>query len=182
MSLTKTAPSLRHAQVGLGWDTQKFAGAAFDLDTSVFLLGADGRVRTPQDFIFYNNKQSIDGSVMHMGDNLTGAGEGDDEQIVLDLTRIPPDVQRVVVVCSIYEADQRRQNFGMVQRAVMRVVDKDTNQEIVRFDLTEEASNFNLMVFGEIYRYGPEWKFKAVGQGMQGGLRAIGGQYGINLA
>jgi len=182
MSLTKVAPNLRHARIGLGWDVRQSPGAPFDLDTSVFLLNAAGKVRQPLDFVFYNNRQSPDGSVVHAGDNLTGAGEGDDEQIAVDLTRVPPDVQRIVVVCSIYEAEQRQQNFGMVQRAFIRIVDQDTNQEIVRYDLTEEACMFSIMTFGELYRYQNEWKFKALGNGMQGGLRAMGAEFGLALA
>jgi len=181
MSLTKTAPTLRHAKIGLGWDVRQTPGAPFDLDSSVFLLNGQGRVRQPQDFIFYNNKQSIDGSVIHLGDNLTGAGEGDDEQVTVDLTRVPPDVERIVLVCSIYDAAQRGQNFGMVQRAYIRIVNSDTNQEIVRYDLTEEACMWGVMQFGEIYRYGPEWKFKAIGVGIQGGLQDLGRQFGLNL-
>jgi tellurium resistance protein TerD len=182
MSLSKVAPNLRHARIGLGWDVRQTPGAPFDLDTSVFLLNSTGKVSKPQDFIFYNNKQSMDGSVMHHGDNLTGAGEGDDEQVSIDLTRLSPDIQRVVVVCSIYEAEQRQQNFGMVQRAFIRVVDQDVNQEIVRYDLTEEACMSSTMVFGELYRYGQEWKFKALGNPMQGGLRQLGTEFGIQLA
>jgi len=182
MSLTKVAPNLRHARIGLGWDVRQTPGAPFDLDTSIFLLNAAGKIRMPQDFIFYNNKQSADGSVVHYGDNLTGAGEGDDEQMAVDLTRVPPDVQRILVVCSIYEAEQRQQNFGMVQRAFIRVVDQDSNIEIVRYDLTEEACMWNTMCFGEIYRYNNEWKFKALGAGSMGGLRGLGSEFGIALA
>jgi tellurium resistance protein TerD len=181
MSLSKAAPNLRHARIGLGWDVRQSPGEPFDLDTSIFLLNGAGKVRMPQDFIFYNNKQSIDGSVVHHGDNLTGAGEGDDEQMSVDLTRVPPDVQRVVIICSIYEAEQRRQNFGMVQRAFIRIVDQDNNQEVVRYDLTEEACMASIMIFGELYRYGQEWKFKALGTPVQGGLRALGTEYGIAL-
>jgi len=182
MSLTKAAPNLRHARVGLGWDARQTSGAAFDLDASCFLLNAQNQVAAPQNFVFYNNRQSMDGSVIQHGDNLTGVGEGDDEQVSVDLTRVPQDVQRIVFVCSIYEADQRQQNFGMVQRAFIRVVDQDTQQEIVRFDLTEEACMWNCMMFGELYRYGAEWKFKALGNGMQGGLKAVGAQFGMQLA
>jgi len=181
MSLSKANPNLAKVRVGLGWDVRQTGGPAFDLDASTFLLKSDGRVRCPQDLVFYNNKQSVDGSVFHHGDNLTGAGEGDDEVISVDLTKVPMEIQKLVFTCSIYEAEQRQQNFGMVSRAFIRVVDDLTNQEICRYDLTEEASLLSTMIFGEVYRYGNEWKFRAVGQGIQGGLRAIGGMFGLNL-
>lgn len=181
MSLSKANPNLVKVRIGLGWDVRQTGGPAFDLDASAFLLKADGRVRMSQDLIFYNNKQSVDGSVYHHGDNLTGAGDGDDEVVSIDLTRVPPEIQKIVFTCSIYEAELRQQNFGMVSRAFIRVVDDFTNQEICRFDLSEEASLFNTMIFGEVYRYQTEWKFRAVGQGIQGGLKAIGGMFGLNL-
>jgi len=181
MSLSKAVPNLRSVTIGLGWDVRQTPGAPFDLDASVFLLKGDGRVRMAQDLIFYNNQRSMDGSVWHHGDNLTGAGEGDDEQISVDLTRVPPEIQKIVVVCSIYEAEARGQNFGMVSRAFIRVVNADNSMEIVRFDLTEEASMFNCMVFGELYRYNNEWKFRAIGQGVPGGLRACGPMFGIAM-
>jgi len=182
VSLTKAAPNLRRARIGLGWDVRQSWGAAFDLDASAFLLNAQNMVANPMSFIFYNNKQSYDGSIFHYGDNLTGAGEGDDEQVSVDLTRVPADIQRIVFVVSIYDAEARGQNFGQVQRAFIRIVDQDSFQEIVRFDLTEEASAGNCILFGELYRYGPEWKFKALGQGVQGGLKGAGAQFGMQLA
>jgi tellurium resistance protein TerD len=181
MSLSKAVPNLHRVTIGLGWDVRQTPGAPFDLDASVFMLKGDGRVRMPQDLIFYNNRQSIDGSVFHHGDNLTGAGEGDDEQVSVDLNRVPPEIMKIVVVCSIYEAEARMQNFGMVSRAFIRVVNADNSMEIVRFDLTEEASMFNCMVFGELYRYNNEWKFRAIGQGVQGGLKACGPMFGIAM-
>jgi len=181
MSLTKAVPNLRRVTVGVGWDVRQTPGAPFDLDASVFMLKGDGRVRMPQDLIFYNNRQSIEGAVYHHGDNLTGAGEGDDEQVSVDLTRVPPEIMKIVAVVSIYEAEMRGQNFGMVSRAYIRVVNADNSQEIVRFDLTEEASMFNCMVFGELYRYNNEWKFRAIGQGVQGGLKACGPMFGIAM-
>lgn len=181
MSLSKAVPNLNRVTIGLGWDVRQTPGAPFDLDASVFLLKGDGRVRMPQDLIFYNNKQSMDGSVFHHGDNLTGAGEGDDEQITVDLTRVPFDIQKIVCVVSIYEAETRTQNFGMVSRAFIRVVNTDNTMEIVRFDLTEEASMFNCMVFGELYRYNGEWKFRAIGQGVPGGLKACGPMFGLAM-
>lgn len=181
MSLSKAVPNLNRVTIGLGWDVRQSPGAPFDLDASVFLLKGDGRVRMPQDLIFYNNKQSLDGSVFHHGDNLTGAGEGDDEQITVDLTRVPFEIQKIVCVVSIYEAETRMQNFGMVSRAFIRVVNSDNTMEIVRFDLTEEASMFNCMVFGELYRYNGEWKFRAIGQGVPGGLKACGPMFGLAM-
>jgi len=181
MSLTKANPNLMKVRVGLGWDVRQTGGPAFDLDASCFMLKGDGKVRMAQDLIFYNNKNSIDGSIYHHGDNLTGVGEGDDEIISIDLTRVPLDIQKIVFVVSIYEAEVRQQNFGMVSRAFIRVVDDFSNQEICRYDLTEEASMLNSMIFGEVYRYNNEWKFRAVGQGIQGGLKSIGAMFGLNL-
>jgi len=181
LSLSKAVPNLRQIKVGLGWDVRQTPGAPFDLDASVFMLKGDGRVRMAQDFIFYNNRQSVDGSIFHHGDNLTGVGEGDDEQLSVDLTRVPPEIQKIVCVVSIYEAEVRGQNFGMVSRAFIRVINAENTQEIVRFDLTEEASMFNCMVFGELYRYNGEWKFRAIGQGVPGGLKACGPMFGIAM-
>lgn len=182
MSLSKANPNLAKIRIGLGWDVRQTGGPAFDLDASAFLLKGDGRVRMAQDLIFYNNKQSVDGCAYHHGDNLTGAGDGDDEIVSLDLTRVPMEIQKVVFVVSIYEAELRRQNFGMVSRAFIRVVDDLSNQEMCRFDLSEEASMLSSMIFGEVYRYSNEWKFRAVGQGIQGGLTAIGAMFGLNLS
>jgi tellurium resistance protein TerD len=181
MSLSKLNPNLAKIRIGLGWDVRQTGGPAFDLDASAFLLKADGRVRMSQDLVFYNNKTSVDGSVYHHGDNITGVGDGDDEIVSLDLTRVPMEIQKIVFVCSIYEAEVRQQNFGMVSRAFIRVVDDLSNQEMCRFDLTEEASLLSSMIFGEVYRYNNEWKFRAVGQGIQGGLKAIGAMFGLNL-
>jgi len=182
MSLSKAAPGLTQAYVGLGWDVRQSPGAPFDLDASCFLLNAAGKIRQPQDFIFYNNLRSVDGSIIHQGDNLTGVGSGDDERILVNLALIPADVQRIVFVVSIYEALQRNQNFGMVQNAFIRVVNADNQVEIVRFDLSEEASLLNALLFGELYRYNNEWKFRALGQGVQGGLQQVGAMFGMSLA
>jgi len=181
VNLNKAAPGLIRVTVGLGWDSRRTSGDQFDLDASIFLIKGDGRVRTPKDLVFYNNLQSVDGSVRHLGDNLTGVGEGDDEQAEIELTRVPPDVEKIVFTVSIYQAEQRRQNFGMVQRAFIRVFNKDNRQEICRYDLTEEASMVNSMIFGELYRYGGEWKFRAVGQGFTTGLKGLGQMFGVNL-
>ena len=180
LSLTKVSPGLTVATVGLGWDPRTTSGEAFDLDASALLLGADGKVRSSADFIFYNQPSTADESVKHMGDNRSGAGEGDDEQINIDLRQVAADVQRIVIAVSIDKADERRQNFGQVRGAYCRVVDQD-DQEIVRFDLSEDAAPETAMVFSEIYRNGSEWKFKAVGQGYTTGLAGIAGDFGVQL-
>ena len=181
VSLSKEAPGLTAIQVGLGWDVRATDGGDFDLDASAFLLNEQGKVRSDGDFIFYNNKKSSDGSVEHTGDNLTGAGEGDDETIKINLAGVPADVQKVAVTVTIHEADSRRQNFGQVSSAFIRVVNAADNAEIARYDLSEDASTETAMVFGEIYRSGAEWKFKAVGQGFAGGLSPLAASYGVNM-
>ena len=181
LSLSKEAPDLKKVHVGLGWDPRATDGADFDLDASAFLLGADGKVRSDTDFIFYNQLRSADGSVEHTGDNLTGAGEGDDEVLLVDLTKVPAEVQKIAFTVTIHEADARRQNFGQVQNAFIRLVNADTQQEVVRYDLSEDYSTETAMVFGELYKHGAEWKFGAVGQGYAGGLAAMCRQYGINI-
>jgi tellurium resistance protein TerD len=181
VSLSKEAPGLRHVLVGLGWDTRGTDGADFDLDASLFMLANTGRVRSDSDFIFYNNLKSVDGSVEHTGDNLTGEGEGDDEAIKVALDRVPPDVDKLAVTVTIHEADSRRQNFGQVDNAFIRVVNEDTGAEIVRYDLSEDASTETAMIFGEIYRHGGEWKFRAVGQGYIGGLGPLARSFGVNV-
>lgn len=184
VSLTKQAPGLSAIRVGLGWDTRVTDGAAFDLDASAFLLGAGGKVRSDADFIFYNQPRSADGSVVHKGDNLTGEGEGDDEVIAVSLGQLPGDVERIAFTVTIHEADQRRQNFGMVQRAFIRVVDERDSSEIARYDLSEDASVETAMIFGELYRDPNEaggFKFKARGEGFAGGLGALASSMGVNL-
>ncbi|GAB4098408.1 TerD family protein [Sinomonas halotolerans] len=181
LSLTKADPGLTRAMVGLGWDPRTTAGEAFDLDASALLVTASGRVRSNDDFIFYNQLAAADGSVVHQGDNRTGMGEGDDEQILIDLSKVAADVEKVVIVVSIDQAETRRQNFGMVRGAFCRVVNDDTDQEVVRYDLTEDAASETCMIFAEIYRYGGEWKFRAVGQGYASGLRGVATDFGIVL-
>lgn len=184
VSLTKEAPGLGAVHVGLGWDTRVTDGAAFDLDASAFLLGAGGKVRSDADFIFYNQPRSADGSVVHKGDNLTGVGEGDDEVISVSLGQLPADVERIAFTVTIHEADIRRQNFGMVQRAFIRVVDERNGSEIARYDLSEDASVETAMIFGELYRDPNEpggYKFKARGEGFAGGLGALAASMGVNL-
>jgi tellurium resistance protein TerD len=180
VNLSKEAPSLKKLIVGLGWDPRSTDGAAFDLDGSAFLLKGDGKVRSDADFIFYNNLKSADGSVVHLGDNTTGQGDGDDEQLTIDLAAVPADVERVVVAVTIHDADARRQNFGQVGKAYIRVLNAEGEKEIARFDLSEDGSTETAMIFGEVYRAGSEWKFKAVGQGFAGGLGPLARSYGIN--
>ncbi|MBX9406870.1 TerD family protein [Pseudomonas baetica] len=181
LSLTKTDPSLSKILVGLGWDPRATDGAEFDLDASALLLGANGKVRGEADFIFYNQLKSLDGSVEHTGDNRTGAGDGDDEVIKVDLSRVPADVDKVVFVVTIHDAEARKQSFGQVGGSFIRVVNDVTSAEVVRYDLAEDASTETAMVFAELYRHNGEWKFRAVGQGYAGGLRALANSYGMNF-
>lgn len=181
VSLSKEAPGLKNIHVGLGWDARATDGQDFDLDASAFLVGESGKVLSDQAFIFYGNLKAADGSVEHTGDNLTGAGDGDDEVLYVYLDKLPSTVAKVVFTVTIHEAEARRQNFGMVQNAVIRLVNKDTNAEVVKFDLGEDFSTETAVVFGEIYRHGNEWKFNAIGQGYSGGLRTMALQYGVNV-
>jgi tellurium resistance protein TerD len=181
VSLSKEAPGLKKILIGLGWDTRATDGAAFDLDASVFLLSETGKVRSDADFIFYNNKADAANSVEHLGDNLTGEGEGDDEQVKVILDTVPADVSKLSVAVTIHEADTRSQNFGMVSNAYMRVLNAEGGAEIARFDLSEDASTETAMIFGEIYRNSGEWKFKAIGQGFAGGLAPLAKNFGVNI-
>jgi tellurium resistance protein TerD len=181
VNLSKEAPGLSKMVVGLGWDARATDGAAFDIDGTAFLLKADGKVRADADMIYYNNLKSSDGSVAHSGDNLTGAGEGDDETITVDLSKVPADVDKIAVCVTIHEADARKQNFGMVSKAYVRCVNAAGNAEIARYDLSEDGSTETAMVFGEIYRNGSDWKFKAIGQGFKGGLGPLAASFGISV-
>ena len=181
ISLSKEAPNLKNLLLGLGWDVRATDGDAFDLDASAFLLTSAGKVRSDADFIFYNQPKSADGSVSHMGDNRTGAGEGDDEQIVVVLDKVPADIEKIAFTVTIHEAEARKQNFGQVSSAFIRCVNQDNNQEIAKYDLSEDASIETAMILGEIYRHNGEWKFKAVGQGFAGGLAALAKNYGVNI-
>lgn len=181
VSLSKSAPGLTNILIGLGWDARATNGAAFDLDASVFMLSASGKVRGDADFIFFNQPASADGSVKHLGDNTTGEGEGDDEQITVDLSKVPEEVEKLVIGVTIHEAELRNQNFGMVSQAFVRVVNVGDDSEVVRYDLSEDFSVETALVFGEVYRHSGEWKFKAVGQGFQGGLEAMAKTYGVNI-
>ena len=181
VSLSKEAPGLAKVRVGLGWDMRVTDGQPFDLDASVFLLDAGGRVRGDADFVFYNNRTDASGAVSHGGDNLTGAGDGDDEFVEVSLDRLPAQVMRLSFAATIHEADARRQNFGMVSNAFIRVVNADGGVEIARYDLSEDASTETSMIFGDLYRHGAEWKFKAVGQGFTGGLGPLARSFGVNV-
>ncbi|WP_299436727.1 TerD family protein [uncultured Rhodospira sp.] len=181
VSLSKEAPGLTAVNVGLGWDPRVTDGSAFDLDASAFLLNEGGKVRADTDFIFYNNLKSTDGSVEHLGDNTTGVGEGDDEVVSIDLSRVPADVNKIAFTVTIHEPEARKQNFGQVANAFIRVVNKADNKEIARYDLSEDYSTETALIFGEIYRHGSEWKFKAVGQGFAGGLGPLAKNYGVNI-
>ncbi|MGP1607389.1 MAG: TerD family protein [Moraxella sp.] len=182
LSLSKTDPSLTKMLIGLGWDERVTSGQAFDLDASAFLLTQNGKVRGDHDFIFYNQLKSIDSSVEHAGDNRTGQGDGDDEVIKVDLSRVSPDIDKIAITVTIHDAAARGQNFGQISNAFIRVVNEVTGVEVVRFDLAEDYSVETAMVFGEVYRHNGEWKFRAVGQGYSGGLAAMCHQYGIQIS
>ena len=181
VSLTKAAPNLTAVTVGLGWDVRTTTGSDFDLDASALLTNAEGKVAIDGNFIFFNNLKSPDGSVEHTGDNLTGEGEGDDEAIKVNLAAVPADVDKIVFPVSIYEAESRQQSFGQVRNAFIRVVNQADNNELARYDLSEDASTETAMVFGELYRNGAEWKFRAIGQGYASGLRGIAQDFGVNV-
>ena len=180
VSLNAESPGINHLLAGLGWDTQSFAGAAFDLDVMVFLTDGNGKVLSDDHFVFYNNLKSPDGAVEHTGDNLTGDGDGDDETILVSLAAVEARVEKVIFTVSIHEAEQRRQTFGQVRNAYMRIVDKANGQEIIRYDLSEDFSIETSLVVAELYRRNGEWKFKAVGQGYKGGLIELLRAHGVN--
>jgi tellurium resistance protein TerD len=179
LSLSKTDPNLVRILIGLGWDERVTDGAAFDLDASAFLLTATGKVRGDHDFIFYSQLKSQDNSVEHTGDNRSGQGDGDDETLLVNLSKVAPEVEKIAITVTIHDAQARSQNFGQIANAFIRIVNQDTQVEVVRFDLAEDYSSETAMVFGEVYRHNGEWKFKAVGQGYSGGLAAMCQQYGI---
>lgn len=183
VDLTKGNPGLKNLMVGLGWDVNTFdSGADFDLDAAAFLLNSSGKCPTEKEFVFYSNLEHPSGAVKHMGDNLTGEGEGDDEQIQIDLTKVPSNVEKIAFTVTIYDADVRRQNFGQVSNAFIRIVDESNNTELIRYDLGEDFSIETAVVVGELYRHNGEWKFNAIGSGFQGGLAALCGHYGIEVA
>lgn len=181
VSLTKEAPNLTAILVGLGWDARTTTGADFDLDASALLTNASGKVSSDQNFVFFNNMKSPDGSVEHTGDNTTGEGDGDDEELKVNLAAVPADVEKIVFPVSIYDAETRQQSFGQVRNAYIRVVNQADGSELARYDLTEDASTETAMVFGELYRHGAEWKFRAIGQGYASGLRGIAQDFGVNV-
>jgi tellurium resistance protein TerD len=181
VSLTKEAPGLTSIIVGLGWDVRTTTGADFDLDASAIGCKTDGKVVSDQYFVFFNNLKSPEGAIEHQGDNLTGAGEGDDEQVKISLVTLPAEIDKIVFPVSIYDADNRQQSFGQVRNAFIRVVNEANQAEIARYDLSEDASTETAMVFGEVYRNGAEWKFRAIGQGYATGLAGIARDYGVNV-
>jgi tellurium resistance protein TerD len=181
VNLSKEAPGLTNLIVGLGWDARSTDGAPFDLDGAAFLLNSQGKVRSDADFVFYNNLKSPDGAVVHSGDNRTGAGEGDDETISIDLTKVAPDVDKIAICVTIHDAEARKQNFGQVSKAYVRCVNANGNTEIARYDLSEDSSTEAAMIFGEVYRAGSDWKFRAIGQGFKGGLGPLAKNYGVSI-
>ncbi|MEN0135217.1 MAG: TerD family protein [Rhodococcus sp. (in: high G+C Gram-positive bacteria)] len=181
VSLTKEAPNLTAVAVGLGWDARSTTGTDFDLDASAIGAGADKKVVSDQHFVFFNNLRSPDGSIEHVGDNTTGAGEGDDEVINVNLAAVPANIESVLFPVSIYDAETRSQSFGQVRNAYIRIVDQANGNELARYDLSEDASTETAMVFGELYRHGAEWKFRAIGQGYASGLAGIARDYGVNV-
>lgn len=182
VDLTKGNPGLKEVLIGLGWDVNKYDGSAdFDLDAAAFLLGANGKVTSDEDFVFYNNLKHKSGSVEHLGDNLTGAGEGDDEQIEIYLDKVPANIEKIDFTVTIHEAESRKQNFGQVENAFIRVVDASNDKELIRYDLGEDFSIETAVVVAELYRHNGEWKFNAIGSGFSGGLAALGRNFGVNV-
>jgi len=182
VDLTKSTPGLTKILIGLGWDTNKYSGGQdFDLDAAAFLLTAEGKVGSDQDFVFFNNLKGGNDSVVHLGDNLTGEGEGDDEQIMVDLSAIPATVDKIAFTVTIHEGEGRQQNFGQVSNAFVRIVNEAGGSELIRYDLGEDFSIETAVVCGELYRHGGEWKFNAVGSGFSGGLAALATNYGLQI-
>ncbi|NIZ90988.1 TerD family protein [Kineococcus rubinsiae] len=181
VSLTKEAPGMTRVVIGLGWDANSFTGSEFDLDAQAIMVGANGKVPNDGFFVFFNQLKSPEGSVEHTGDNRTGEGEGDDEVINVDLAAVPAEIEKVVFTVAIYDADTRKQSFGQVRNGFIRVVNADSSAEVARYDLTEDASTETAMVFGELYRAGTDWKFRAVGQGYADGLRGIATDFGVSV-
>ena len=181
VSLTKGNPGLKNVVVGLGWDTNAYdTGSDFDLDAAAFCLTDSGKVASQNDFVFFGNLSHPSGAITHLGDNLTGAGDGDDEQIKIDLSKVPAEITKIAFTVTIYEAEARRQNFGQVSNAFVRIFDENTGEELLRYDLGEDFSIETAVVFGELYKNGDEWKFNAIGSGYQGGLAALCNMYGID--
>ncbi|MBQ7593447.1 MAG: TerD family protein [Synergistaceae bacterium] len=182
VDLTKNNPGLSKVLIGLGWDVNKYDGQSpFDLDAAAFLLGANGKVASDADFVFYNNKTHSSGSVIHLGDNRTGAGEGDDEQITIDLAKVPATVEKISFTVTIHDAEARKQNFGQVSNAFIRVADEEKGENLIRYDLGEDFSIETAVVVAELYRNAGEWKFNAIGSGFKGGLKALCENFGVNV-
>jgi tellurium resistance protein TerD len=182
VDLTKTNPGLTNVVVGLGWDTNKYdGGSEFDLDTSVFLLNAEGKCASEQDFVFFNNLEGGNGSVVHTGDNRTGEGDGDDEKINVNLSTVPESVQKIAFTITIHDAEARSQNFGQVSNSFVRIVNAENNEELIRYDLGEDFSIETAVVVGELYRHNGEWKFNAIGSGYQGGLASLVNDFGLQV-
>ena len=182
VDLTKGHPNLIKVVAGLGWDTNKYdGGAEFDLDAAAFLVGENGKSQNDGDFVFYNNLKHSSGAVIHMGDNLTGEGDGDDEQILVNLTKIPQNIQKIAFTVTIFDAETRVQNFGQISNAYIRLCNEETGEEIIRYDLGEDFSVETAIVVGELYRYGSEWKFNAIGSGFKGGLKSLCLNFGVNV-
>lgn len=182
INLTKGNPGLKNIKLGLGWDINNFDnGYDYDLDVSIFMVGQSGKVERDEDFIFYNNLKHISGAVEHLGDNRTGEGDGDDEEILVDLKLMPNHIQKIAIAVTIYEAKERRQNFGQVSNSYIRVINSENEEEILRYDLGEEFSIETAIVSCELYKYNGEWKFSAVGSGFEGGLEALCKNYGLNV-
>lgn len=182
VNLTKGNPGLTKVVVGLGWDVNQFdTGGDFDLDAAAFLLADTGKITKSEDFVFYGNLKHPSGSVEHMGDNRTGAGEGDDEQIRIDLSKVPENLTKIAFTVTIYEPEQRRQNFGQVNNAFIRIYNEETGEELLRYDLGEDFSIETAVVFGELYKNNGEWKFNAIGSGYQGGLAALCANFGVDV-
>ena len=182
VDLTKGNPGLKNIMVGLGWDVNAYdSGADFDLDAAAFMLTDSGKVAKSEDFVFFGNLTHPSGSVQHMGDNLTGAGEGDDEQIKVNLSAVPANITKIAFTVTIYDADVRRQNFGQVNNAFIRIYNEMTGEELLRYDLGEDFSIETAAVFGELYKNGNEWKFNAIGSGYQGGLAALCANFGVDV-
>ena len=183
VDLTKGSPGLSKLIVGLGWDTNKYDGGFdFDLDAAAFLLDSTGKVPSDKEFVFYGNTNHVSESVQHLGDNLTGAGDGDDEQLKVELSKVPANVEKITITVTIHEAESRKQNFGQISNAYIHVMKEENSEELIRYDLGEDFSIETAVVIGELYRHGAEWKFNAIGSGFQGGLKALCENFGINIA
>jgi len=182
VDLTKGNPGLEKVVIGLGWDVNKYDGGNdFDLDSSVFLLGENGKVTSEADFVFYNNTTGSNGAVVHTGDNRTGAGDGDDEQVIIDLKAVSSNIQRITFTITIHDGEARNQNFGQVSNSYVRILNEATNEELIRYDLGEDFSIETALVVGELYRHNNEWKFSAIGSGYQGGLAALATDFGLEV-